>query len=487
MPLDQQNERIPQKTGTLLLYIFIVWLSFFLLRLGAPPDLRAFDQERPASYVMDVIQNGHWACQRDFQNDISSKPPLYTWLAALTTIPLGRISRFSIYFPNALAVLLTACVLFFAGRRLFGPIDGCIAALFYMVSAPGLKQLCLARTDPLFTLLVALAGVFAYRAWVLQKGWTWFWLASAAVTLTKGPLGIIIAAGGLLAFFWERKEGNRLPFGGAQLPGIILFLSITLTWFFLAYSACGKPFIDTMLSRELVGHAVGGYKDKIPLVGFYKPVFYFLTRFSPWSILSVMGFRRIWQRPVPDLSRRAAERFVFCYFFFGLAVFSLASHHRGDLIFPLVPAASLVAGHVAAQRFHFPTARSFLLPASAFAGIALIVTGAYYYLFRTHDAHVLATCRLRDAAGQIESMLRRGTRVEYVGTDYTLQFYLNTVQPLIAPGAAVKLMAMPDPIIIVARSADRDAIRNGLGDVPVYLLFQSEDIVAISNRPSFPS
>ena len=96
-----------------MLFIFIAWLAFFLLRLGGPPDLRDFDQERPASYIMDVVQNGNWMCQRDFQNAVSSKPPLYTWLAALTTIPLGRISRFSIYFPNALAVLLIACMKLF--------------------------------------------------------------------------------------------------------------------------------------------------------------------------------------------------------------------------------------------------------------------------------------------------------------------------------------------------------------------------------------
>jgi 4-amino-4-deoxy-L-arabinose transferase-like glycosyltransferase len=323
----------------------------------------------------------------------------------------------------------------------------------------------------------------AYRAWILQKGWTWFWIAAAAVTLTKGPLGIMIAAGGLLACFWERKEGNRLPFGGAQLPGIVLFLSITLTWFFLAYLSCGKPFIDTMLPRELVGHAVGGYKGKIPLIGFYKPSFYFLTRFFPWSILSILGFWRIWQRPSPDPHRRAAERFVFCCFFFGLAVFSLASHHRGDLIFPLLPAASLVAGNVAAQRFHFPTARSFFLPAASFVVIAIIATGAYYYRFRSHDPHIRATCRLRDAAGQIDAILKPGTRIEYVGTDYTLQFYLNTLQPLITAGEAVKLMAMPGQIYIVMRPTCHDAIKASLTDVPVYVLFQSEDIVVISNRP----
>ncbi len=188
---------------------------------------------------------------------------------------------------------------------------------------------------------------------------------------------------------------------------------------------------------------LGGYKDKIPLIGFYKPSFYFLTRFFPWSILSVIGFWRIWQSPSQDLKCRTAERFVFCYFFFGLAVLSLASHHRGDLIFPLLPAASLVAGNVAAQRFHFPTARSFFLPAASFVVIAIIATGAYYYRFGSHDPHIRATCRLRDAAGQIDAILKPGTRIEYVGTDYTLQFYLNTLQPLITAGEAVKLMAMP--------------------------------------------
>ena len=483
MQSDQEIKSASHPHWHFLLFIVIVWLSFFLLRLGGPPDLRAFDQERPASYIMDVVQNGNWICQRDFQNDISSKPPLYTWLAAITTIPLGRISRFSIYFPNALAVLITACIIFFAGRKLFGHIDGCMAALFYIVSAAGLKQLCLARTDPLFTLIVTSTGLLAYRAWVLQTGWTWFWLASAAATLTKGPLGIIIAAGGLLACFWERKEGNRLPFAGAQLPGIILFLSITLTWFFLAYDHCGREFIDTILSRELVGHAVGGYKDKIPFIGFYEPTFYFLTRFFPWSILSVLGFWRIWQRPSHDLTCRTAERFVLCCFFFGVAVLSLASHQRGDLIFPLLPAASLIAGNAAAQRFHFPTARSFFLPAAAIVVIALIATGTYYYLFRSHDPLVRATCRLKDAAGQIDAMLSSGTRVEYVGTDYTLQFYLNTLQPLITLGEAVRLMAGPGPIYIVMRSTYRDAIKTYLPGVPVYVLFQSEDILVVSNHP----
>jgi len=115
--------------------------------------------------------------------------------------------------------------------------------------------------------------------------------------------------------------------------------------------------------------------------------------------------------------------------------------------------------------------------------IAIIATGAYYYGFRAHDPHVRATCRLRDAAGQIDAILKPGTRVEYVGTDYTLQFYLNTVRPLSTAGEAVRLMALPVPIIIIMSSTYQEAIKMSLAEMPVYLLFQSEDIVVFSNRP----
>jgi len=42
--------------------------------MGAPPNLLDQDQERPAAYVLDVIKNGNWLCQRDWTGDITSKP-----------------------------------------------------------------------------------------------------------------------------------------------------------------------------------------------------------------------------------------------------------------------------------------------------------------------------------------------------------------------------------------------------------------------------
>src|SRR5437667_5121086 len=77
----------------------------FTIRLAAPPNLLDQDQERPATYVLDAVKNGHWLCQRDLFGDITSKPPLYTWLCALTTLACGRITLFSLYLPGALAAV----------------------------------------------------------------------------------------------------------------------------------------------------------------------------------------------------------------------------------------------------------------------------------------------------------------------------------------------------------------------------------------------
>src|SRR5258708_32332104 len=96
-----------------------------------------------------------------------------------------------------------------------------------------------ARFDGLFALAVMLAARAAFHAWMRGGGWAWFWLAAAVSTLTKGPLGLLLAAFGLLAVAWERRSGTPKPLGGSQLPGVIGYLLLTVGWFVLAYRRLG--------------------------------------------------------------------------------------------------------------------------------------------------------------------------------------------------------------------------------------------------------
>src|SRR5689334_4168133 len=85
------------------LAIIALALLLFALRLFSPSNFLDQDQERPASYILDVLKNGNWLCQRDFTGDITSKPPLYTWICALLSLPFGRVTLFALWLPGAAA------------------------------------------------------------------------------------------------------------------------------------------------------------------------------------------------------------------------------------------------------------------------------------------------------------------------------------------------------------------------------------------------
>src|SRR5215217_1115770 len=77
--------------------IGLVGAALFVIRVASPSNLLDQDQERPASYVLDVVKNNNWICQRDLFGEITSKPPLYTWLCAVFSNLTGGVNLFSLY------------------------------------------------------------------------------------------------------------------------------------------------------------------------------------------------------------------------------------------------------------------------------------------------------------------------------------------------------------------------------------------------------
>src|SRR5262249_20010909 len=132
---------------------------------------------------------------------------------------------------------------------------GALGAFAYLCSHVGATQMATARWDGLFTLTVMLAALAAFHAWTVGRDWTWFWLACAAATLTKGPLGVLLASLGLGAVVWERRSGRPLSLAGPQLPGVTLFVAVTVGWFALAYHRVGPHLVDDMVWSEFVGNA----------------------------------------------------------------------------------------------------------------------------------------------------------------------------------------------------------------------------------------
>ena len=422
------------------LLIAVVAATLFAIRVFGPPNILDQDQQRPAAYVLDAVRNGNWICQRDWTGDITSKPPLYTWLAALVTLACGHITVFALYLPGALAGFGSALLVFWVGRDYFGARAAWFGALACLLTAAGAKQFGLARTDGVFAFTVTLAAFFAFRGWISGKGWTWFWLAAAAATLTKGPLGPLLAGFGLLAVVWERRSGDPLLLRGSQWLGITLYVLLVAGWFGLAYWQFRDALVAKMIGKELVGHAVSTGTRHLPGTLLYQQPLYYLGRAAPWSLLAFYGLWRTWRHPASDPGQRRLERFLFCWFTAGLLVFSLAPHQRADLLWPLMPAGALIAGRELehwARRF---APARFDLWFGAAVAFGLIAAAFYYDVMKKKDPWVRQTMALKQMAQSIQQRGGSEFPITHVDSPMTLQVYLNTIRPPVSADRAKALL-----------------------------------------------
>jgi 4-amino-4-deoxy-L-arabinose transferase-like glycosyltransferase len=419
-----------------------VGLALFGIRLLELPEVAdEYHQERAAAYVMDALRNGHWICQYGAEGEVSSKPPLYTWLAALASLPFGRGTWFALVLPPALATLGAALLILAAGRRWFGATAGVFAALAYLLSPIGLKQVALARIDPVFTFAVLLTALLGFRAWTEGRGWLAFWLAAAAATLTKGPLGLLLGGIGLVAAWWERKAGSPAPLRGSQVPGILLFVAITGGWLAWAYAAMGPPLVQTMLGNELVKHAVGGRDNEVPFREFYKPALYVLSRFLPWSLFALVGLWRVWRHPSATDATRRFERFLFCLFAGGLLVFSLAAHQRPDLIFPLIPAAALLAGRELDRLTARLRPRTLRVGLAGVIALSLVLAVLNPLVLRRNDTNFRRSRVVWEVADLVRAQAGESFPLTYLDAPYGMQFCLNTKLPFVSEDRARKLLS----------------------------------------------
>lgn len=441
-------------TSRLFALLFLAWLSFFVLQLLIPSDLCDNNQERPAAYVLDATVNGNWICQRDDTGDIMSKPPLLTWLQALATLPFGRGNLFSLFFPNAVAVLLAMWLIFRFGTASFGRRAGFFAAMIYLLCPAGLKQIAFARTDPLFTCLILSAALVAYRARLTGRGWVTFWVIAAAITLTKGPLGVLMAAGGLLGLIGFRRDEHRSTCI-QHVGGMALFLAITVGWGLLAYAAYGQDLIAKMIGKELVGHMTGQYKNIIPGTLFYKPTLYVFSRFLPWSPLVGVALWRMGRRPTHTEAERLPLHFLRAYLLASLALLSLSPHQRADLVLPLLPAAALLAGRELASLIRPTSTRRFLLRWAVGLGLCLLVSGIYYGTIRTRHRRVIQTRMMQEFARSVQERLGPESRLVYVDVPFAAQFFLNTMRPRHSYEEAARLLAGPDAVLVATQRPER--------------------------------
>jgi 4-amino-4-deoxy-L-arabinose transferase-like glycosyltransferase len=274
-----------------------------------------------------------------------AKPAFVYWLMAGGYGVLG-VGVAAARLPSAVAALLLVLVQYAFARWVFGRDTGWRAALMLLLSLEYVALGRMALTDATLALWTTVAGYAFLRAWwgAPPRG-RWYalaWIAAGLAALTKGPVGLLIPLGGVVAYL-GLAGGLRQAWREAwPLRGLGLFILIAVPWYGAMFWIHGWDYA-ARARGETIGRVVRPVTGPGGTALFYVPVL--LLGFFPWSaflpeavVAALRQARARARRSRPD----GVTVFAAAWLLFGLGLFSLAQTRLPHYVLPLFPAAALL-------------------------------------------------------------------------------------------------------------------------------------------------
>ncbi|MCS7092778.1 MAG: glycosyltransferase family 39 protein, partial [Patescibacteria group bacterium] len=220
------------------LYLIIVipfaWLADFYTRGEAREALNALG-----------ACNGEWLWPIGYDENRSSKPPLYYWLVCLFS--LSNLNELFIRLPSVLAGLGVLIVFYIVCARSFGELTALVGGLLCLTSPMFISLSEVARLDMLHSALLAITWLtFAFKSKII--GFVVGSLCLTGSVLTKGPVALILT-GLVLALFFVFTRDRNVLFHFA----FIIFVSVIISsfWYLAVYFEFGDNFLRVFVRENL--------------------------------------------------------------------------------------------------------------------------------------------------------------------------------------------------------------------------------------------
>jgi hypothetical protein len=225
----------------------------------------------------------------------------------------------------------------------------------------------------------------------------------------------------------------------------------------------------------------GMRKDITPGENLYKPLFFFLVRFAPFSLFAAYGLWRVARHPAQDVAERRFERFLFAWIMAGMLMFALGAHFRADLLLPLWPPAAVLAGREMArlgQRIGLRT----LAVSSAAVLIALLALVYWHYHPKAWKSSEIQYSVAADRAGAAlaASGIPPGL-IHHLDTPPLLMTHLGIYRPWIKEQEALRLVSGRAPACLAMSSREKyPVLQDAVGGV-LQEVFRMPPVVVVCN------
>lgn len=243
--MESQKKSVTSRSVRFGPWYFAAIIIAILLTIPGLGEKKFYTRGEPreALVVDQMVRTGNYILPHAYGGALPSKPPMMHWIAAGLSLPGGQVTELTARLPSALASILLVVYIFpfiaarSSARRAF------LAALFTVSSFEWWRSATTARVDTLLAVLITLALLEFYR-W-RERELRGLPIAAvlllAAATLTKGPVGIVLA-GGILGVFLLL---TGVPFIIAAARTAIVMLAAALIaslWYLAAYRLEPGPF-----------------------------------------------------------------------------------------------------------------------------------------------------------------------------------------------------------------------------------------------------
>lgn len=316
------------------LAIIISLISIRLISLGLFP-LYDTTEARYGEMARIMVETRNWVTpQFDYDVPFWGKPPIQTWLSAISFNFLG-VNEFSARLPHLLCGLLT-CYLVFRFTLSLTNFNKSVLSILVLVSSFGfIVAIGMVMTDSALLLAYTLAMFSYWQCYTLksQLYGCLFFISLALGMLIKGPVAIVLI--GISLVVWSTWQGcfkvaiKRLPWA----IGLFIFLGLTLPWYILAEIRTPGFLEYFIVGEHIQRFLVSGWEGDLYGTAHVKPRgtiwFYWLLCASPWSFL-VLGLlfkkeniKKVLRR---DLNQPNINKYLICWMISPLLLFTLAGN-----------------------------------------------------------------------------------------------------------------------------------------------------------------
>ncbi|MFQ5863204.1 MAG: ArnT family glycosyltransferase [Candidatus Brocadiales bacterium] len=362
---------LPKKELPWVLILTVLCLFLYLPCLGNR-DLWGSVEPQYAEVARETVVGGHWIIPHYNGAIYTIKPPLYPWLIAVVSIPVGDVTEFTARLPSALSALGMVLVIYLLGKELFSQRVGLLAALILASSPQFYKSACMVRIDMPLALFATSSLAAFYLGFIRSKN-SYYYLGgffAALTALIKGPLVPLMLAGIVFLYLYSKKELKLLGETRMVLGGFI-FVATVMGWVLLVYFEGGYAYIMGLYSL-LSAYVTHEYHSKS--FYFYLPELFGL---GPWALLIPVAIFMFYKNKVEGL------RLPCIWFLVMFVVFSVIATKHSRYLLPLYPAAALLAavpldGYLTKSLPAWPTLKA--LPLLLFA----MVVGVEIALLESH-------------------------------------------------------------------------------------------------------